>query len=297
MVAGGKDAASCRGAACSFREDISDDERPASFRGTRDLLEELYLEFNRREYVSPDPLEFLYMYDSPADREVVGLIASSLAYGRVASILASVRRVLDVLGKNPADALARSDFSSLFSRLEGFKHRFNGSEEMCRFLSGIGEALRRYGSLENVFRSAKESSILGAMDNFADTILRLGGLGSSHLLPRASKGSACKRLALFIRWMARCDDVDPGGWEGVAPCDIIVPLDTHMFRIATGLGFVKRRSADGTAAEEATDGFRTFCPADPVKYDFALTRFGIRTEMSVGELLEKFDQSRKEPTR
>ncbi|MDR0765239.1 MAG: DUF2400 domain-containing protein [Synergistaceae bacterium] len=128
------------------------------------------------------------------------------------------------------------------------------------------------------------------MDNFADIMLRLGGLESSHLLPRASKGSACKRLALFIRWMARRDDVDPGGWDSVAPCDIIVPLDTHMFRIATGLGFVKRRAADGTAAVEATEGFRAFCPSDPVKYDFALTRFGIRTGISVGELLRKFGQ-------
>ncbi|MDR0765029.1 MAG: DUF2400 family protein, partial [Synergistaceae bacterium] len=134
---------------------VSGETCAASFQHTRDMLEELYSEFNRREYVSPDPLEFLYMYDSPADREVVGLIASSLAYGRVASILASVRRVLDVLGKNPADALAGSDFSSLFSRLSDFKHRFNGGEEMCRFLSGVGEALRRYGSLENVFRGIK----------------------------------------------------------------------------------------------------------------------------------------------
>jgi uncharacterized protein (TIGR02757 family) len=267
---------------------VSAEKDAAAFRRTRDLLEELYVEFNRREYISPDPLEFVYMYDSPADREVAGLIASSLAYGRVASILASARRVLDVLGKNPADALAGSDFSSLFSRLEGFKHRFNDGEEMCRFLSGIGEALRRYGSLENVFRSAREGSVTGAMDNFADTILRLGGLESSHLLPRASKGGACKRLALFIRWMARRDDVDPGCWHSVAPSDIIVPLDTHMFRIATGLGFVKRRSADGRAAAEATEGFMTFCPSDPVKYDFALTRFGIRTGMSVGELLGKF---------
>jgi uncharacterized protein (TIGR02757 family) len=267
---------------------VSDVRDAVSFRRTRDLLEELYSEFNRREYVSPDPLEFLYMYDSPADREVVGLIASSLAYGRVASILTSVRRVLDVLGKNPADALAGSDFSSLLPRLAGFKHRFNGDEEMCRFMSGIGEALRCYGSLENVFSSAREGPIIGAMDHFADAILRLGGLESSHLLPRASKGSACKRLALFIRWMARRDDVDPGGWNSVTPRDIIVPLDTHMFRITTGLGLVKRRSADGTAAEEATDGFRAFCPSDPVKYDFALTRFGIRTGMSVGELLKKF---------
>jgi uncharacterized protein (TIGR02757 family) len=264
-----------------------------------ELLESLSEEFNRREYVSPDPLEFLYLYDSPADREVVGLIASSLAYGRVASILASVRRVLDVLGKNPADALVCAGQDVLLTRLSGFRHRFNDAAEMAKFLSGIGAALREYGSLENLFCAPcspeKKPTTLRAMDLFARTLLRLGGLERSQLLPFASKGSACKRLALFIRWMTRHDDVDPGGWQRVMPCDIIVPLDTHMFRIATGLGFVRRRSADGIAAAEATDGFRAFCPSDPVRYDFALTRFGIRTGMSVAELLARFgpDPDRK----
>jgi uncharacterized protein (TIGR02757 family) len=261
--------------------------------GKYELLEALYAEFNRREYVSPDPLEFLYLYDSPADREVVGLIASSLAYGRVASILASVRKVLDVLGKSPADALACSREDTLLARLSGFKHRFNDGAETAKFLSGIGAALREYGSLENLFRvpylSSGKISTPEAMDRFARELLRLGGLEQSQLLPFASKGSACKRLALFMRWMVRRDDVDPGGWQSVKPCDIIVPLDTHMFRIATGLGFVRRRSADGGAAAEATEGFRAICPSDPVRYDFALTRFGIRTGMSVGELLAKFD--------
>jgi uncharacterized protein (TIGR02757 family) len=126
------------------------------------------------------------------------------------------------------------------------------------------------------------------MDAFASDVLGWGGLDSSHLLPRASKGSACKRLALYIRWMARRDDVDPGGWSKVSPCDIIVPLDTHMFHIASGLGFTARSSADGRAAMEATAAFRRLRPDDPVRYDFALTRFGIRTGMSVDELLAKF---------
>jgi uncharacterized protein (TIGR02757 family) len=90
--------------------------------------------------------------------------------------------------------------------------------------------------------------------------------------------------------MARDDGVDPGGWSGVPPSDIIVPLDTHMFRIATGLGFVTRKSADGLAAVEATEGFRRLRPDDPVRYDFALTRFGIRTGLSVDELLDMFNK-------
>ena len=265
----------------------------APYSGRRyELLEELYGEFNRREYVSPDPLEFLYLYDDPTDREVVGLIASSLAYGRVASILASVRRVLDVLGKHPA-AVADMDGAVLRSRLAGFKRRFNDGEEMSKFLSDIGSVLREYGSLENLFhsrmRGGGRETTLEAMDGFASEILERGGLRRSHLLPLASKGSACKRLALFIRWMARADDVDPGGWSRISPCDIIVPLDTHMFRIATGLGFVRRSSANGASALEATSGFAALRPDDPARYDFALTRFGIRTGMSVDELLTKFD--------
>jgi len=266
----------------------------APYSGRRyELLEELYAEFNRREYVSPDPLEFLYLYDDPADREVAGLVASSLAYGRVASILASVRRVLDVLGEHPAAAVAGMDGAVLRSRLAGFKHRFNDGDEMSKYLSGIGAVLREYGSLENLFRSRMRGGgrevTLEAMDGFASEILARAGLRGSHLLPLASRGSACKRLALFIRWMTRADDVDPGGWSGVSPCDIIVPLDTHMFRIAKGLGFVRRSSADGVSALEATRGFAALRPDDPARYDFALTRFGIRTGMSVDELLTKFD--------
>ena len=273
---------------------------------TYELLEGLYLEYNRREYVSPDPLEFLYHYDNAADREVAGLLASSLAYGRVASILSSVRRVLGVAGPSPAAGLleyARHENSHdrMEESLGDFVHRFTACDEMARFLYGIGKALLVYGSLENLFMEgmslkpgtlckpdAPRGKILGAMEHFARIILNFAGLESSHLLPLPSKGSACKRMALYVRWMARWDDVDPGGWNGVQACDIIVPLDTHMFRIATGLGFVKRKSADGIAAIQATEGFGKLRPDDPARYDFALTRFGIRTGMSVEELLAKF---------
>jgi uncharacterized protein (TIGR02757 family) len=267
---------------------------------TYKLLESLYGEYNRREYVSPDPLEFLYHYDEAADREVVGLIASSLAYGRVASILSSVRRVLGVLGASPADCLASCGHDFLAERLGGFVHRFTACDEMVKFLLGIGRAISDHGSLEKLFLEGLSpktpcpgpplGGILDAAEKFAASLLAYSGLDSSHLLPRPSKGSACKRLFLYIRWMARRDDVDPGGWSGVPVCDIIVPLDTHMFRIATGLGFVSRKSADGAAAIEATEGFRRLRPDDPVRYDFALTRFGIRTGMSVDNLLERFNK-------
>jgi len=252
-------------------------------------LEALYGAYNRREYVSPDPLEFLYLYDAPADREAVGLIASSLAYGRVASILSAVRRVLGLLGRSPAEALASAGLEELREGLSGFAHRFASGDEIARFLYGAGRAIETHGSLERLFLSGyRAPDIWGGMENFADAILDFASLPQSHLLPRPSKGSACKRMALFLRWMAREDDVDPGGWNGVSPRDIIVPLDTHMHRISSGFGFLARKAADGKAAALVTEGFRAYRPDDPVRYDFALTRFGIRSEMSVKSLLEEF---------
>ena len=75
--------------------------------------------------------------------------------------------------------------------------------------------------------------------------------------------------------MVRRDEVDPGGWEGVSSADLIVPLDVHMFRAGRSLGFTRRRSADGRAALEVTEGFAKICPDDPVRFDFAVTRYGI----------------------
>lgn len=264
-------------------------------RTLRAKLEEIYSLYNRREYVSPDPLEFLYNYAGD-DVEVVGLIASSLAYGRVAQILKSISRVLAPLGEHPARALREIDRRELEIELDGFCHRFVKGPEMAAFLSGIGAIVRERGSLEALWAesaSAGRAGTMAGMDAFAEKILTASRLESSHLLPRASKGSACKRLALFLRWMARSDDVDPGCWPSLAQGDIIIPLDTHMYHISTGLGLTSRGAADMRTAIEITDGFAALRPDDPVRYDFALTRYGIREELTVDELLERLTKDEK----
>jgi len=76
----------------------------------------------------------------------------------------------------------------------------------------------------------------------------------------------------------RRDNVDPGGWEGISPSKLVVPIDTHMHRIGLALGFSSRRQADARTALEITEGFRGFRPDDPLRYDFALTRLGIRRD-------------------
>lgn len=245
-------------------------------------LDELYDHFNRREYVHPDPVEFLHEYDDPRDREVVGIVASSLAYGRVRQILGSVGEALRRMGASPADFVRSSSPGGIRSVFEGFKHRFTTGYEVASMLIGVKRMLERHGSLEECFaffRKNADETVLPALCAFVGELN--GSSGSrSMFLPSPARGSACKRFNLFLRWMIRRDEVDPGIWTAVPASQLVVPVDTHMHRIGRALGFTERNGADLKTALEITDAFRTICPSDPVRYDFALTRIGILNENS-----------------
>jgi uncharacterized protein (TIGR02757 family) len=155
-------------------------------------------------------------------------------------------------------------------------------------LLGVKRALGTYGSLLECFlRGLRpgDRTVLPALATFVDELTVSSNEGRFSLLPSPAKNSACKRLNLFLRWMVRQDDVDPGGWETVPASALVVPLDTHMYRICHGLGLTKRMQADLRTAVEITAAFRAIAPEDPVRYDFALTRMGIREETDMPALL------------
>jgi len=245
-------------------------------------LDALYQFCNSRRWVHPDPLEFLYLYPALEDREVAGLIASSLAYGRVAQILKSVASVLKDLGLSPSAFLRFTPDRFLSAMFADFRHRFTSGEEVVLLLGGVKRILNQYGSLGACFlenyRSSDET-ILPALTAFVDELTSPFEGRTNSLISRPRKGSACKKLNLFLRWMVREDRVDPGGWDRVAPSKLIIPLDTHMHRIAMGLGFTKSRCPTMKTALEITRAFREIDPCDPVRYDFALTRTGMRRDL------------------
>ncbi len=251
-------------------------------------LEKLYARYNHREYVFPDPLEALYLYEDPANREVAGLVASTLAYGNVNQILRSVATVLSVMGESPAGYLAGSTRRSLRRDLRGFRHRMTSGENMSAVLEGVRRAIVEYGSLNACFLDGLnecDRNVVPALTAFVATLSAADPDACAFHLASPEKGSASKRLHLYLRWMVRFDEVDPGGWFGLSPSTLLVPLDTHMFGICTALGFTSRRQADLKAALEATEGFARIVPSDPVRYDFCLTRPGIRREGGLEDLL------------
>ena len=229
----------------------------------------------------PDPLEFLYNYDDPRDREIVGLVSSSLAFGKVAQILRNVSAILDAMKPAPYIYLRNANRKKIMNSFPGFKHRWCVGEEVASMLFGVKQILQRYESLQACFNEGLKSddeTVLAALKFFTKELRAASGGRCQSLIPAPDKGSACKRLNLFLRWMVRRDEVDPGGWDCVSPSKLIVPLDTHMYCIGRALKLTNRKQANMKTALEITQAFKKFSPTDPVKYDFALTRLGIRDD-------------------
>jgi len=253
----------------------------------RERLQRLYESYNRREFVHPDPVEFLYAYSDVRDREVAGLIAASLAYGNVRQILRSVSRILAAMGESPYGFLIDASEAYLFETFRDFRHRFTSGTDLSIMLVGVKRACERHGSLQGCFEQGLKGShetVIPALGAFVRELTGHARQEPFYLLPSPERGSACKRLNLFLRWMVRNDQVDPGGWDQVSAAKLIVPLDTHMHRIALRLGLTSRRQANLLTACEITEAFRAIDPADPVKYDFCITRLGIHPDLDPEDL-------------
>lgn len=252
----------------------------------RDWLETQYGQYNRRCFVDPDPLACVYGYEDPADREIAALIAASLAYGQVRQIIRSVTDILNRMGRSPRAYLENTAPGQIRQDMAGFVHRFARDCHITALLHAVQQILVRHGSLYRCFQSHladSEKTVFPALCRFSAELRESGGCDHpAHLVACPEKGSACKRMNLFLRWLVRKDRVDPGGWEAVRPSRLIIPLDTHMFRICSNLGLTARKQANMKTAIEITEAFRQWSPEDPVKYDFTLTRFGIRKELAGG---------------
>ena len=67
-----------------------------------------------------------------------------------------------------------------------------------------------------------------------------------------------------------------------------------MHRIGVALGMTSRKSGDMRTALEITSAFGQICADDPARYDFALTRLGIRREMDLSGFLERYESVKEQ---
>ena len=245
-------------------------------------LDRLYASFNHPESAL-DPIQIVRRYSRVDDREVIGFIAAGLAFGRVASVMASIESVCAVLGSAPAEFVRRFDPGRDAGGLRPLVHRWTRGDDLAGLILILQDLLAADGSLERAFARdlrPDAADVQDALESFSSRARAVDlrsvygrakrNPGAHYFFSRPSTGSACKRLNLFLRWMVRQDAVDPGGWSSVPARQLVVPLDTHTIRAGKCLGFTRRASPGWKMAAEITEALRAFDRDDPVRYDFAL---------------------------
>lgn len=252
----------------------------------KNILERLYARYNHRQFIPPDPLQFVYKYSSREDMEIAAFLSAILAYGRVQHIERSLTNLFARMGNSPFKFVKNFDAKKR-AKLKGFKHRFTSGDCLSDLFWLLKKILNQYGSIEEFFLAGynpSDKNVIPALSKFCDSLLAMHTSKNTgkpsrelmYLLASPSRKSACKRLNLFLRWMVRNDDVDPGLWQAsIDKAKLLVPVDVHMARLSGILGFHDKRAILLSSALKITERFAEIEPADPVKYDFALSRIGI----------------------
>ncbi len=239
--------------------------------------------------ISPDPLQFLHLFKDENNIESIGFIASVMAYGNVIQIINSLNKILDITGSNPYRFIINYPDAGNKSYFKNIKHRFYSSDDIHLLFLVLHNVYKKCGSLKNLFIDSydkDEFNIKDLLNRFSINLLSIAekenpnsrlSPGLKFMFPLPQKGSACKRMNLFLRWMVRKDELDFGIWQNEISKDkLIIPVDTHVAKVCKSLKLTKRKIADWKMAEEITSNLRKIDHEDPIKYDFAICHIGMR---------------------
>jgi uncharacterized protein (TIGR02757 family) len=242
-----------------------------------------YKAFDKSQ-ISPDPLQFLHLFNDQRDIEAIGFIASVFAYGNVIQINNTLEKIIGIMEEKPYSFLIKFGNSAKLAESIGLKHRFYTETDVKLFFMLLQKILKKYGQLKNLFLelyNSSEPNLKGSISKFSDYLLNEIEIptitdGIKFMFPKPGQGSACKRMNLFLRWMVRNDELDFGLWSEIPPYKLVIPVDTHVARICRSLKLTKRKNVSWNMAEEITQNLKKFDPYDPVKYDFAICHIGMR---------------------
>lgn len=250
----------------------------------RNNLEKLYNSFDFESAIQNDPIKFPKKYRQALDIEIAAFVSSAFAYGSIKCFCSFLEELFKIMGENPADFIMKFRPSYLLERLR-IKYRFSSNYDIVAFLFIVQRMLKEspIQSLEcyfNLDSSENSNSLISKISFFIQSALNtdltavygrdIKPRGLMHFFPNPLKGSSCKRINLFLRWMVRNRDIDFGLWNSIKPTELIIPLDVHIFRVSKKMGFTKRNSQNIKTALDITEYFKKIEPEDPLKYDFVL---------------------------
>jgi uncharacterized protein (TIGR02757 family) len=244
----------------------------------KEFLDEKADFYNCPAFIEHDPISIPHLFSGKEDIEISGFLAATIAWGNRKMILKNANRMVDLLDSSPYDFIMNSEESDM-KRMEGFVHRTFNAGDLIYFIRALQHIYRNKGGLEKIFNEYKiMDSLQPAIHEFHKVFFELPHLKRTERhVSDPHKGSAAKKINMFLRWMVRRDSrgVDFGIWKRIDPSELYIPLDLHSGNTARKLGLLSRKANDWNAVEELTAVLREFDPADPVRYDFALFGLGV----------------------
>jgi len=244
----------------------------------KEFLDEKVELYNRPAFIESDPISIPHRYGNKEDIEISGFLAATIAWGNRKMILRNANRMMELLEDSPYDFIVNSNMRDL-NRLEGFVHRTFNSTDLIYFIAALKHIYTNKGGLETIFINHKnETSLQPAINKLHSLFFELPhSKRTERHVSDPFKGSAAKKINMFLRWMVRKDNkgVDLGIWETISPSILSCPLDIHSGNVARKLGILKRNQNDAKAVAELDKNLRQFDILDPVKYDFALFGLGV----------------------
>ena len=244
----------------------------------KSFLDEKAAKYESISFLEADPIQIPHQFSSKEDIEISAFLVATIAWGNRKSIINNGKKMMCLMDNSPYDFIMHHQQKDL-NRFDGFVHRTFNAEDLRYFIQALRHVYTQYSGLEQLFSAhAQDNNLQTAIHAFKKTFFALPHPPRTQKhVSDPLKGSAAKRINMFLRWMIRSSkkEVDFGLWKTLYPKQLSCPLDVHSGNVARKLGLLKRKQNDGKALVELDTALRSMDVEDPVKYDFALFGLGV----------------------
>lgn len=248
----------------------------------RKFLDSKVEQYNQPSFISEDPISVPHRFRKKQDIEIAGFFAATFAWGNRTTIINKSNELMKLMDDTP-HAFCTGHTDNDLKKLLSFKHRTFNTTDLLYFIEFFKWHYGKHKSLETAFTQHGKTveAMLTGFHHYFFSLEDAPPRTRKHIAS-PEKGSTCKRLNMFLRWMVRRDKkgVDFGIWKNISPASLICPIDLHVARVANRFNLVYFKKTETLqvnwkTAVELTKYLRTLDPDDPVKYDFALFGLGV----------------------
>lgn len=245
-------------------------------------------QYNHIDFIENDPISIPHQFSQKQDIEIAGFFAATLAWGNRKSIIASCKKLMQIMDNNPYQFILNIGFEKNWQhQTKHFAHRTFNATDLNYFIQFLHYhyVIKKQESLETAFNiglQVKDDNTENGLNGFykyffSQNIAVDFEIRTKKHIAAPNKKSACKRLNMFLRWMVRCDTagVDFGLWKTIKANQLVMPMDVHVVNVANNLGILETTKTNWQNAVDLTNALKKLDPKDPVKYDYALFSLGV----------------------